>query len=76
MTDRRYLIVTPDYYPLNGGYANAASNFVAALSADERTFVKVITPTELGHSPEIKQANIRVQRLIQYQGKKSVQVDH
>ena len=54
---------------MNGGYANAVSNFVSALCLDEQTFVKVLTPTPLEQAEEVVHDNLQVLRLPRYHGR-------
>lgn len=49
----KILIVAPDFYPTNGGYANAISNFVKELGRDGELELFVYTPISLGKEREL-----------------------
>lgn len=55
----KILIVAPDFYPTNGGYANAIVNFVNGLSQSGAVQVFVYTPTQLGNNYELDVPNVR-----------------
>ncbi len=48
----KVLVIAPDFYPTNGGYANATSNFVEELSK-KGVDIRVFTPTALGQFEEL-----------------------
>ena len=49
------LIFAPDFYPTNGGYANAITNFVKELENHPKiNKIVILTPKSLGNNKEIK----------------------
>lgn len=58
----KILIVAPDFYPTNGGYANAISNFVKKLSQKNKVETVVYTPIKLGIQKELAIPNVTVER--------------
>lgn len=48
----KILVIAPDYYPTNGGYANAIRNFVGELSKGENDIL-LFTPTSLSGEREL-----------------------
>ncbi|MBP9751315.1 MAG: glycosyltransferase family 4 protein [Candidatus Moranbacteria bacterium] len=59
----KLLIVAPDFYPTNGGYANAISNFFDCLSRDDSNIqITVFTPTPIGSNVEIQRNNVLILR--------------
>ena len=59
---RRILIVCPDFYPNVGGYSNALTSFVLALSEDPQLKVKAITWAPLAGQSELTRDNLLVER--------------
>ncbi len=57
----KVLIVAPDFYPANGGYANAITNFVTELTKKDVEII-VYTPIFLGLNKELDAENISVVR--------------
>lgn len=53
----KILIIAPDFYPTNGGYANAITNFVKELSGGEDDVV-LFTPTSLNGEEELCLPNV------------------
>jgi len=49
----KILVVAPDFYPTNGGYANAIGNFVNEMGKDGELEVLIYTPIALGKMREI-----------------------
>jgi glycosyltransferase involved in cell wall biosynthesis len=61
-TLREILVVCPDFHPAVGGYANAGTSFVRALSESGRARVRVVTWVPLGEAPELSWPNVVVER--------------
>lgn len=57
----RILIVAPDFYPTNGGYANATTNFVKALK-EEDVDIYLYTSISLNNKEELKIENLHIIR--------------
>jgi len=57
----KLLIIAPDFYPSNGGYSNAITNFVNELSKNDLD-IFVYTPRSLGEAAEINVNNVKVIR--------------
>lgn len=66
---RRFLIIAPDFYPINGGYANATTNFAKALAQHGKASVTVVTPTQLVRASELEVDGLTVCRLERYRGR-------
>ena len=58
------LVVAPDFYPTNGGYANAINNFVSSLANESggKMQIVIFTRIPLGLSAEIQLPNVTVVR--------------
>ncbi|MCF2908826.1 glycosyltransferase family 4 protein [Pseudoalteromonas sp. DL2-H2.2] len=63
MSNKNYLIVAPDFYPVNGGYANAISNFTNALLERGDINVTVVTTSFLGGEKELVHDRLQVIRV-------------
>ena len=62
--NKKILIFAPQFYPLNGGYANAIKNFVIALSEHKNiNKIIVITPEQIKDKEEIKIKKTKIIRL-------------
>lgn len=65
---RKLLVVAPDFYPVNGGYANAVTNFVKSLLAVGSVSITVVTLTLLGDAEELSLAGLTIKRIERYSG--------
>jgi len=59
----KLLIITPDFYPSNGGYANAVTSFIYNILKYTNTKIDVITFIPLNGKKELSVKNLQVFRL-------------